>query len=73
MKKILVTGACGWLGAEIVRTLLARGDQVIATDLAISPAMRARAEADPKLSPTAADLGEWHQVIRLSRRTSPMR
>jgi len=71
MKKILVTGACGWLGAEIVRALLARGDQVVATDLAISPAMRARAGTDQKLSPAAADLGEWHQVVRLFEAHKP--
>ena len=47
MKKILVTGGCGWLGAEIVRTLLARGDAVVATDLAISPEIASLAASNP--------------------------
>jgi len=71
MKKILVTGACGWLGAEIVRTLLARGDQVVATDLAISPAALALADTEPKLRTAAVDLGEWHQVLRLFEAHKP--
>jgi nucleoside-diphosphate-sugar epimerase len=64
-KKILVTGGCGWLGAAIVRALLARGDAVVATDLAISPAIGALAAREPRLAAQAADMGEWHQVLRL--------
>jgi nucleoside-diphosphate-sugar epimerase len=71
MKKILVTGACGWLGAEIVRTLLARGDAVVAADLGVSPAMTALAEHDPKLVAVAADIGEWPQVVKLFRDHRP--
>ncbi|OLL28308.1 epimerase [Burkholderia sp. SRS-W-2-2016] len=63
MKKILVTGASGWLGAEIVRTLLARGDAVIATDVAISPATTALAARYPQLTTITADLCEWPQVL----------
>jgi UDP-glucose 4-epimerase len=65
MKKILVTGASGWLGAQIVRTLLARGDDVVATDLVISDALTTLARGDPRLQTVAADLGEWHQVVRI--------
>lgn len=64
-RKILVTGGCGWLGAAIVRALLARGDSVIATDLAISPAMATLATREQGLKFQAADLGEWRQVIDL--------
>lgn len=71
MKKILVTGACGWLGAETVRTLLARGDAVVATDLAISPAIAALAAGNPRLVAAPADLGEWPQVMRLLREHRP--
>lgn len=63
--KILVTGACGWLGRAIVATLLARGDTVIATDLMVSPTIAALATHDARLTPIAADLGEWHQIVRL--------
>jgi len=64
-KTILVTGACGWLGSAIVEALLKRGDAVIATDLMVSPAIAALATRESKLTAVTADLGEWHQVIRL--------
>jgi nucleoside-diphosphate-sugar epimerase len=64
-KKILVTGACGWLGSAIVQALLQRGDTVVATDLAITPAMATLAAREARLITAAADLGEWHQVVRL--------
>lgn len=63
-RKILVTGACGWLGSAIVEALLDRGDSVVAVDLAISPAMAARSAREFRLVAAAVDLGEWHQVLR---------
>jgi UDP-glucose 4-epimerase len=70
-KKILVTGGCGWLGGEIVRTLLSRGDEVVATDLAISPAMTALAATQRGLKLATADLGEWAQILRLLQESKP--
>lgn len=70
-KRILVTGGGGWLGGAIVRALLARGDAVIAADLAISPALAALAAQEPRLTLAAADLGEWSQVVRLFARHPP--
>jgi nucleoside-diphosphate-sugar epimerase len=64
-RKILVTGASGWLGSAIVDALLARGDAVVAADLAISPALGALAVGNQSLTTAVADLGEWHQVVRL--------
>jgi len=64
MKKILVTGACGWLGAALVKALLARGDAVVALDVAVSPAMTAlTADHANTLTPVACDLGQWPQVL----------
>ncbi len=63
-KTVLVTGACGWLGSAIVTALLARGDRVVAADLAVTPPMAALAAQNPRLVAAAVDLGEWHQVVR---------
>ncbi len=70
-KTVLVTGGCGWLGGEIVRTLLARGDSVIAMDVAVSPAMAALAARQPTLTVAAADLGEWPPLVRLLQQHRP--
>jgi UDP-glucose 4-epimerase len=69
--KILVTGASGWLGSAIVDALLARGDAVIATDLGISPTIAALAARNNGLTTAVADLGEWHQVMRLFEAHKP--
>lgn len=71
MKKILVTGASGWLGSEIVKALLARGDAVVATDIAISAATTSLAARQPAFTAVAADLCEWPQVSRLLRDHRP--
>lgn len=65
MKKILVTGASGWLGAAIVEALLERGDAVVGTDIVIGPALAALASRYPALTSVSADLCEWPQVLRL--------
>lgn len=70
-KKILVTGGCGWLGSAIVRALLARGDRVVATDLAVSPSIAALASRENGLVAAPADLGEWRQVVDLFRNHAP--
>lgn len=70
-KTVLVTGGCGWLGAAIVRALLARGDRVIAADVAIAPQLASLAAQEPRLTVEAADLGEWSQVVGLFGKHKP--
>ncbi|CCE00028.1 NAD(P)-dependent oxidoreductase [Bradyrhizobium sp. STM 3809] len=70
-KTILVTGACGWLGTAIVQALLARGDRVVAIDLAVSQAMALQASRQPRLVTAAVDLGEWHAVLRTVQTLRP--
>lgn len=70
-KTVLVTGACGWLGSAIVRALLDRGDVVVGTDLAITPPIAALSVREPRLTAIAADLSEWHQIVRLFEKHRP--
>lgn len=70
-KTILVTGGSGWLGSAIVRALLGRGDTVIATDVALSPATLALAGQSGRLTAIATDLGEWEQVLRILQDHKP--
>ncbi|HMN70343.1 MAG TPA: NAD(P)-dependent oxidoreductase [Rhodoblastus sp.] len=70
-RKILVTGGCGWLGAAIVRALLARGDSVVAADLAVSAPMSALAARESRLVVASVDLGEWRQVVDLFGEHAP--
>jgi UDP-glucose 4-epimerase len=70
-KTVLVTGACGWLGSAIVRALLDRGDVVVGTDLAITPPIAALSLREPRLTSMAADLSEWHQIVRLFEKYRP--
>lgn len=71
MSRILVTGGGGWLGSAIIRRLLERGHQVIATDVVIPPALEALAAGEPRLACVAADIGEWPQVMGLFRTHAP--
>ncbi len=71
MRKILVTGASGWLGTEIVRALLARGDSVVAMDLGVGAELAALVRAGSPLATVVADLGEWSQVTAAFRAHRP--
>jgi len=70
--RILVTGASGWLGIAIVQALLARGDDVIGTDLrAASGVSSVLAARHPRFDFLEADLTEWPQVMELFRNHRP--
>ncbi|HEX7387715.1 MAG TPA: NAD(P)-dependent oxidoreductase [Castellaniella sp.] len=70
-KKILVTGASGWLGFAIVKALLARGDAVIGLDLGFSAVAAELARQNSSLTLVVADLGEWSQVVDAFRTYEP--
>ena len=44
MARVLVTGASGFIGLGATEALLARGDEVLATDVGISPRLQKLAE-----------------------------
>jgi nucleoside-diphosphate-sugar epimerase len=71
MKKILVTGAGGWLGAAVVEALLARGDAVVGTDIVVGPTLAGLGARYPNLTTACVDLCEWSQLLRLMSEHRP--
>jgi nucleoside-diphosphate-sugar epimerase len=65
MARIVVTGANGFLGFEIVKALIARGDHVAAFDLVAGAPLRALAGEHPELRVVAGEITEWHHVAHL--------
>jgi UDP-glucose 4-epimerase len=59
MARILVTGGGGFLGRAIVEALAARGDAVIALDVAFGPQQQA-----PRVTRVVGNVTEWPQLAR---------
>lgn len=71
MSTILVTGGSGFIGAATVGRLAARGDRVIAFDLAESPRLKAHRERHRDVSFEPGELTEWPQLAEAFRRHKP--
>jgi nucleoside-diphosphate-sugar epimerase len=59
MARVLVTGGGGFLGSAISEALAARGDAVIAFDVAIGPGLQRLAETHARVTPVVGELTEW--------------
>ena len=70
-KRVLVTGAGGFLGVAVCRALAARGNRVTALDLGVGPALAALAAAHPAVEPVAADLMEWPGLVKAVEAARP--
>lgn len=71
MARVLVTGASGFIGYAITEALAARGDEVIATDLAIGPRLASLADQNKKVIVSAGDLTAWPHTLRLIKDENP--
>ena len=63
MARVFVTGGAGFLGCEIVRALLERGDQAIAFDVAPGGRLDALEAAHPTLKTIAGDLTAGPRLV----------
>lgn len=71
MARILVTGAAGFIGHAVTEALLARGDGVIATDIAAGPRFAALLEKSRGLTFERGEITEWPLLVRLIKEARP--
>jgi nucleoside-diphosphate-sugar epimerase len=71
MARIIVTGANGFIGAEVVRALAARGDEVAAFDIVVGPPLRALAAQHANVRVVAGEITEWQHIANLVRDAKP--
>jgi len=68
--RVLVTGACGFIGSQVVKKLLADGHEVVAVDRRQDLLARL-APGDPRLVPAAGDLDDIPATRTLLADTTP--
>jgi UDP-glucose 4-epimerase len=71
MSRILVTGGAGFIGASVVKALAARGDEVIAFDIADSARLAAMVRTHPNIEFVQGEITEWPQVVGLIKGREP--
>lgn len=71
MARIIVTGANGFIGAEVVKALAARSDEVVGFDIVVGPLLRALQERYANVSIVPGEITEWHHVASLIRDVKP--
>jgi UDP-glucose 4-epimerase len=71
MARILVTGGSGFVGAEIVATLAARGDSVVAFDLRSSRRLDALLDQYKNVSFVAGEIVEWPNIAAIVQEFQP--
>ena len=71
MSRILVTGGAGFIGSGVVKSLAARGDDVIAFDIARSPRLDTAAAEHRNIEFIQGEITEWPQVVGLVQSRKP--
>lgn len=71
MARIIVTGANGFIGAEVVKALAARSDEVVGFDILVGPILCALQERHANLRVVSGEITEWHHIANLIRDVKP--
>jgi UDP-glucose 4-epimerase len=71
MSRILITGGAGFIGFGVAKVLAARGDKVIAFDIARSPRLDAELAQHPNIEFIQGEITEWPQVVGLVQSRKP--
>lgn len=71
MSRILVTGGAGFIGSSVVKSLAARGDEVVAFDIARSSRLDAAASEHRNIEFVQGEITEWPQVVGLVQSRKP--
>lgn len=67
--RVLVTGGTGFIGAEVVRLLLARGEEVVAFD--INPSTKLLQDVADRVRIIRGDLGNFSHVLNAVKESKP--
>jgi nucleoside-diphosphate-sugar epimerase len=71
MARVLVTGASGFIGYAVTEALARRGDEVLATDIAIGPRLAALSEKGKAVQVSTGEMTEWPHLARLIKDGKP--
>ena len=71
MARVLVTGASGFIGYAITEALALRGDEVLATDIAIGPRLAALSQEHAAVQVSTGEMTEWPHLARLIKDGKP--
>jgi nucleoside-diphosphate-sugar epimerase len=71
VSRILITGGAGFIGSQVARRLAARGDEVVAFDIARPPRPEATLAEYRNIEFVQGEITEWPQVVALVQRRKP--
>jgi nucleoside-diphosphate-sugar epimerase len=71
VSRILITGGAGFIGSGVARRLAARGDDVVAFDIARSPRLETALAEYRNFEFVQGEITEWPQVVALVQRRKP--
>ena len=71
MARYLITGGSGFVGAELIAALAARGDQVVAFDLRLSPRIEGLIADHDRVSFVAGEIVEWAGIASIMQDFRP--